>query len=100
MCKTCKFMVKHRNEISLLLNFVETVEKGFSFLKRESILPTLALTLPHECPADALEVLQILKDAGVTKISIGIQSFCDKYQKTLGKKKVDTTSMKLALACR
>jgi oxygen-independent coproporphyrinogen-3 oxidase len=28
-----------------------------------------------------VEVLQTLKDAGVTKISIGVQSFCDKYQK-------------------
>lgn len=28
-----------------------------------------------------VETLQILKDAGVTKISIGVQSFCDKYQK-------------------
>lgn len=37
-----------------------------------------------------VEVLRILKDAGVTKISIGIQSFCDKYQKILGRKTVDT----------
>ena len=44
------------------------------------------------------EVLQILKDAGVTKISIGIQSFCGKYQKILGRKKIDAEAMKTALA--
>lgn len=43
------------------------------------------------------ETLQILKDAGVTKISIGIQSFGDTYQKILGRKQVDTTSMMTAL---
>ena len=45
-----------------------------------------------------VEVLQTLKNAGVTKISIGIQSFCDKYQKILGRKKIDTTAMMSALA--
>ena len=45
-----------------------------------------------------VEVLQALKNAGVTKISIGIQSFCDKYQKILGRKKVDTAEMMSALA--
>lgn len=44
------------------------------------------------------EVLQTLKDAGVTKISIGIQSFRDKYQKVLGRKKIDTAAMSSALA--
>lgn len=44
------------------------------------------------------EVLQILKDAGVTKISIGIQSFCGKYQNILGRKKIDTSAMMSALA--
>lgn len=44
-----------------------------------------------------VDVLQILKDAGVTKISIGIQSFCDKYQKILGRKKIDTAEMMSAL---
>ena len=44
-----------------------------------------------------VEVLQTLKDAGVTKISIGIQSFCDKYQKILGRKKVDVAAMRKAL---
>ena len=45
-----------------------------------------------------VETLLILKDAGVTKISIGIQSFCDKYQKILGRKKINTSAMKSALA--
>lgn len=45
-----------------------------------------------------VETLQILKDAGVTKISIGIQSFCDKYQKILGRKKIDISAMMSALA--
>lgn len=44
------------------------------------------------------ETLQVLKDAGVTKISIGIQSFCDKYQNILGRKKIDTSAMMSALA--
>ena len=42
--------------------------------------------------------LQTLKEAGVTKISIGIQSFSDKYQKILGRKTVDTAAMAAALA--
>ena len=45
-----------------------------------------------------VETLQMLKDAGVTKISIGIQSFCDKYQKILGRKKIDTAEMMSALS--
>ena len=44
------------------------------------------------------ETLTVLKDAGVTKISIGIQSFCDKYQKNLGRKLVDPSKMKSALS--
>jgi len=43
------------------------------------------------------EVLQKLKEAGVTKISIGIQSFCSKYQNVLGRKKIDTSLIKSAL---
>ena len=45
-----------------------------------------------------IEVLQALKNAGVTKISIGIQSFCYKYQKILGRKEIDTTAIMSALA--
>lgn len=43
------------------------------------------------------EVLSVLKAAGVTKVSIGIQSFCNKYQSILGRKTVDTHAMKKAL---
>lgn len=42
--------------------------------------------------------LKTLKDAGVTKISIGIQSFLEKYQNILGRKAVDTNSLKEALS--
>ena len=45
-----------------------------------------------------VETLTVLKNAGVTKISIGIQSFGDKYQKILGRKKVDTEAMAKALS--
>lgn len=44
------------------------------------------------------EVLQKLKEAGVTKISIGIQSFQSKYQDILGRKIVDKESLKAALS--
>lgn len=44
-----------------------------------------------------VEVLRILKEAGVTKISIGIQSFCSKYQNILGRKKIDTAAIMTAL---
>lgn len=43
------------------------------------------------------ETLQTLKDAGVTKISIGIQSFSDKYQRILGRKAVDDEKLRDAL---
>ena len=42
-------------------------------------------------------VLQRLKEAGVTKISIGIQSFQEKYQKILGRKAVDVKALANAL---
>ena len=45
-----------------------------------------------------VDTLQILKDAGVTKISIGIQSFQKKYQHILGRKAVDPTAISAALA--
>ncbi|MBQ3411936.1 MAG: radical SAM protein [Oscillospiraceae bacterium] len=44
------------------------------------------------------EVLRKLKDAGVTKISIGIQSFREKYQDILGRKMVDPDALRSALA--
>lgn len=43
------------------------------------------------------ETLIVLKNAGVTKISIGIQSFSDKYQKVLGRKQIDTLALSQAL---
>lgn len=42
-------------------------------------------------------VLQRLKEAGVTKISIGIQSFQEKYQTVLGRKAVNVESLVKAL---
>ncbi len=45
-----------------------------------------------------VDVLQMLKDAGATKISIGIQSFCDKYQRILGRKKIDAGEVRSALS--
>ena len=46
----------------------------------------------------SVETLSLLKAAGVTKISIGIQSFQDKYQKILGRKEVDMKNMAAVLA--
>lgn len=43
------------------------------------------------------KTLIVLKNAGVTKISIGIQSFSDKYQKVLGRKQIDTLALSHAL---
>lgn len=44
------------------------------------------------------EILCKLKDAGVTKISIGIQSFQDKFQTVLGRNKVNIEAMSRALS--
>ena len=44
------------------------------------------------------EALKKLKEAGITKISIGIQSFQDKYQSILGRKSVNPEELKKALA--
>ena len=50
-------------------------------------------------PDDVTEdTLQKLKDAGVTKISIGIQSFLGKYQRVLGRKSVDKKKLATALS--
>ena len=49
---------------------------------------------PDNLTKDALETI---KAAGVTKISIGIQSFCDKYQKIRGRSKLDPSKIKEAL---
>lgn len=44
-----------------------------------------------------VETLTKLKDAGVTKLSIGIQSFEEKYAKILGRKSPDHVAMRKAL---
>lgn len=44
-----------------------------------------------------VEILSILKNAGITKISIGIQSFQNKYQRILGRKIIDIDSIKKVL---
>lgn len=43
------------------------------------------------------EILRTLKNAGVTKISIGIQSFGDKYLSVLGRKSFDSEKIAAAL---
>lgn len=50
---------------------------------------------PDDVNADTLRKL---KDAGVTRISIGIQSFQEKFQAPLGRKPIDVPAMKRALA--
>ena len=45
-----------------------------------------------------VETLKRLKNAGVTKISIGVQSFLGKYETLLGRKKVDAQQLKDTLA--
>jgi len=44
------------------------------------------------------DTLRLLKDAGVSKISIGIQSFQEKFQRILGRKPVSPDSLAQALA--
>lgn len=44
-----------------------------------------------------VETLGMLKAAGVTKISIGIQSFSEKFQTVLGRKQVDPVKLKEVL---
>jgi len=46
----------------------------------------------------SIEVLTQLKRAGITKVSIGIQSFQEKYQSILGREMVDIEKMAAALA--
>lgn len=43
-------------------------------------------------------ILRILKDAGVTKISIGIQSFQGKFQSVLGRTAINVAALKEALS--
>ncbi len=44
------------------------------------------------------EILQLLQDAGVTKISIGVQSFQNKYQNILGRSDFDSEKIKQVLS--
>lgn len=44
-----------------------------------------------------IETLEVLKKVGITKLSIGIQSFQKKYQNILGRKVIDMESMAKAL---
>ena len=44
------------------------------------------------------EILRTLKAAGITKISIGVQSFREKYQSLLGRRMPDVSAMREALA--
>ena len=68
---------------------IETVEKYFEITEGVGLeLHPDNVTVP---------VLETLKAAGVTKISIGIQSFQEKYQNILGRKVVDVKQMKAAL---
>lgn len=46
----------------------------------------------------SVPVLRLLRDAGVTKLSIGVQSFQEKYQHVLGRPAVDRASIAEALA--
>lgn len=69
---------------------IETVEQYFEITEGVGLeLHPDNVTVP---------VLETLKAAGVTKISIGIQSFQEKYQSILGRKVVDVKAMKEALA--
>ena len=50
-------------------------------------------------PDDVTEkTLRTLKDAGITKISIGIQSFSDKFRDILGRNNIDISSVSSALS--
>lgn len=46
----------------------------------------------------SIEVLRTLKAAGITKISIGVQSFQEKYQSVLGRATVDAASLARVLS--
>ena len=46
----------------------------------------------------SIPVLSALKDAGVTRLSIGVQTFNEERQQWLGRQQIDLASMKAALA--
>ncbi len=73
-----------------LQEIIETIEKYFYI--------TEGIGLELHPDNVTIPTLQKLKDAGVTKISIGIQSFQEKYQTILGREKVDISAMAKALS--
>ena len=72
--------------------------KGIVDALKEHFIITEGIGLELHLDNVNAKVLQMLKDAGVTKISIGIQSFSDKYRTVLGRKKIDTAKMLSALS--
>lgn len=73
-----------------LQEIIETIENYFHITEGIGLeLHPRNVTVP---------TLQKLKDAGVTKISIGIQSFQEKYQWILGREMVDISAMAAALS--
>ena len=73
-----------------LQEIIETIEKYFYI--------TEGIGLELHPDNVTIPTLQKLKEAGVTKISIGIQSFQEKYQMILGREKVDISAMAAALS--
>ena len=73
-----------------LEEIIDTIEKYFD------ITEGIGLELHPENVT--VETLRKLQAAGVTKISIGIQSFQEKFQAMLGRKAVDVSAMAEALA--
>ena len=73
-----------------LKEIIETIERYFHI--------TEGIGLELHPDNVTIPMLQKLKEAGVTKISIGIQSFQEKYQTILGREKVDIFAMAAALS--
>lgn len=73
-----------------LQEIIETIEKYFYI--------TEGIGLELHPDNVTIQTLQKLKEAGVTKISIGIQSFQEKYQTILGRERVDVSAMAAALS--
>lgn len=73
-----------------LQEIIETIERYFHI--------TEGIGLELHPDNVTIPTLQKLKEAGVTKISIGIQSFQEKYQKILGRERVDISAMAAALS--
>ena len=76
--------------VDRLEEIIDTIEKYFD------ITEGIGLELHPENVT--VETLRKLQAAGVTKISIGIQSFQEKFQAMLGRKAVDVSAMAQALA--